>query len=151
METKHHILGACLSLEGGVLSRPLFAFLLVNGQCQSLGRKVRSYKLSARNSQAMQMGHFPGGKAKVGGKAAKRAQAVALHFARRANATSEGNTRTKHSSSFGEGKFCFPCELWYLGSEQRHQKENAKIVEFGNWHSNEGGTNSCLLFPHVLT
>lgn len=57
------------------------------------------------------MGHFPGGEAKVGGKAAKRAQVVALNFAREANATSERNTLTKHNLSFGEGKFSFPWEL----------------------------------------
>ena len=59
----------------------------------------------------MQTEHFPGGKAKVGGKAAKRARVVALHFAREANARSEGNTLTKHTLSFGEWKFSFPWEL----------------------------------------
>ena len=59
----------------------------------------------------MQMEHFPRGKAKVGEKAAKRAQVVALHFAREANAASEGNALKKHSLSFGEWKFSFPWEL----------------------------------------
>lgn len=75
------------------------------------------------------MEHFPGEKAKVGGKAAKRAQAVALPFARAPNATSEGNTLTKHSLSFEEWEFSFPWELWYLGCKKKLRKKKLKLLD----------------------
>lgn len=88
-------------------SWPLFAFLPVNGQCQNLRRKVTSYQIleSARLcTWSISLGERRNWEEKL----PKPAQVVALHFARAANVTREGNTLATHSLACGEWESAFP-------------------------------------------